>query len=59
MLSTQTNAIKKRDVVKHFAERYDKSAVYRELKKLKDSGQVSESDGNVSIATIEGAVGAN
>lgn len=50
MLRTKGSGIKKREVVKHFEGRYDKSAVYRELKRLVGAGQVHECVGIVAIA---------
>lgn len=49
-LRTQSAGLKKRLVVEHFAAVYDKSAVYRELKKLVTTGQVLECIGIVSAA---------
>jgi len=37
--------MKRGDIVKHYAERYYKSVVYRELKKMLDSGRLHEVDG--------------
>ena len=34
--------MKKADIVKHYAERYDKASVYRELKKMLESGRLHE-----------------
>ena len=59
MLRTKGTGMKKKEVVAHFAERYDKSAVYRELKKLVAAGQVKEFNGIVSAVIDEGAEGAN
>ncbi len=50
MLRTTGSGIKKREVVAHFDGRYDKSAVYRELKRLVEAGQVHECIGIVAIA---------
>ena len=47
-LRTQPAGKKKRDVVEHFQPLYDKSAVYRELKKLVVAGQVLECIGIVT-----------
>ena len=47
-LRTQPAGKKKRDVVEHFQPLYDKSAVYRELKKLVMAGQVLECIGIVT-----------
>lgn len=47
-LRTQPAGKKKREVVEHFQPLYDKSAVYRELKKLVVSGQVLECIGIVT-----------
>lgn len=62
MLRTKGTGMKKRELVAHFADRYDKSAVYRELKKLVESGRVKEFLGAVSIVSAfidGGAKGAN
>jgi len=61
-LRSQGSSMKKREVVGHFDGRYDKSAVYRELKKLVETGQVLERAGTVSASTglaAKGAKGAN
>lgn len=50
-LRTQTLGIKKRELVEHFADSYTSSAVYREIKKLVEAGQLSDCAGN--IATLE------
>ncbi|GAB2531864.1 hypothetical protein GCM10027032_18950 [Simplicispira piscis] len=47
-LRTQPAGKKKREVVEHFQPLYDKSAVYRELKKLVNAGQVLECIGIVT-----------
>ena len=47
-LRTQPAGKKKREVVEHFQPLYDKSAVYRELKKLVTAGQVLECIGIVT-----------
>jgi putative DNA primase/helicase len=57
MLRTKGSGIKKREVVQHFKGSYDSSAVYRELKRLTEAGQVHECIGIVAIAG--GAKGAN
>ncbi len=57
MLRTKGSGIKKREVVAHFDGRYDKSAVYRELKRLVEAGQAHECIGIVAISG--GAKGAN
>lgn len=57
-LRTQPAGVKKREVVVHFAELYDKSSVYRELKRLVEAGQVHESAGIVAAA-LEVRKGAN
>lgn len=59
MLRTKACAMKKRDVVAYFVEEYDKSAVYRELKKLVESGAVNEIAGVVTAVISGGAKGAN
>ena len=50
-LRTQPAGKKKREVVEHFQPLYDKSAVYRELKKLVTVGQVLECIGIVTAAS--------
>ncbi|MFZ2300753.1 MAG: AAA family ATPase [Gallionella sp.] len=50
-LRTQPLGIKKRELVEHFADSYTSSAVYREIKKLVEAGQLSDCAGN--IATLE------
>ena len=50
-LRTQPAGKKKREVVEHFQPLYDKSAVYRELKKLVTAGQVLECIGIVTAAS--------
>ena len=57
VLRAKGSGVKKRVVVEHFVGRYDSSAVYREMKKLVESGQVHQSVGIVAIAG--GAKGAN
>lgn len=47
-LRTQSAGVKKRALVEHFADLYDKSAVYRELKKLVTAGVVHETAGIVA-----------
>lgn len=44
--------IKKRELVAHFKDQYDRSAVYRELKKLVESGRVKDFLGSVSIVSV-------
>lgn len=50
-LRTQPAGKKKREVVEHFQPLYDKSAVYRELKKVVTAGQVLECIGIVTAAS--------
>ena len=50
-LRTQPAGKKKREVVEHFQPLYDKSAVYRELKKLVVAGQVLECIGIVTAVS--------
>ena len=57
-LRTSSGDVKKTDLVKHFIK-YDKSSVYRELKKLRDSGQVHENFGYVVAVKSVDAKGAN
>lgn len=59
MLRSRGAGLKKAEVVKHFAGRYDKSSVYRELKRLVEGGQVQDCIGIVSATKGEGAKGAN
>jgi putative DNA primase/helicase len=60
LLRSKGSGMKKRDVVTHFAESYTSGAVYRELKKLVETGQVHESSGIVAAAGIvRSAKGAN
>ncbi len=47
-LQASDKPIKKRDLVKHFADRYTSGAVYRELKKLVQAGVASDCLGYVS-----------
>lgn len=58
MLRTQSAPMKKADVVAQFNGRYDKSAVYRELKKLGTTGKVLESNSLISLPTDASAEGA-
>jgi hypothetical protein len=59
MLRTEGDGIKKIEVVRHFSGRYDKSSVYREMKRLVEGGQVNESIGIVSAVKGKGAGGAD
>lgn len=54
MLRTRGSGMKKKDVVLHFADQYDKSAIYRELKKLVTGGAVHECAGIVSAVGFAG-----
>ncbi len=54
MLRTKASAMRKKDVVVYFAEDYDKSAVYRELKKLVAGGVVTECAGIVAAVGFVG-----
>jgi putative DNA primase/helicase len=58
LLRSKVSDLKKGEVVKHFDGQYVKSAVYREIKKLVESGQVKECLGTVSVVD-GGAKGAN
>lgn len=58
-LRTKACSVKKADVVQHFKDQYDKSSVYRELKKLVTAGQVYEMLGMVGIEIQGGAKGAD
>ena len=59
MLRTKISGVRKREVVVHFDGRHDKSAVYRELKRLVEAGKVNECNGVVSIDASGSAKGAN
>jgi len=59
MLRGKGSEMKKIEIVRHFDGQYDKSAVYRELKKLVESGQVAEAAGSFSVAKVKDADGAN
>lgn len=48
-------AMKKKDIVAHFQGRHDKSAVYRELKKMVLICQLHENEGKISIPNHKGA----
>lgn len=48
-LLTRGTGSKKRDIVAHFEGRHDKSAIYRELKKMAEAGLVVEIAGVVAI----------
>lgn len=50
-LTAKPAAIKKRELVQHFDTRYDRTAVYRELKKLVTAGVAHEVAGMVAINT--------
>lgn len=54
-LYTSKNSVKKAELVKHFADRYSSSAIYRGTKKLVEAGQVSDSFGYVRIIVPTGA----
>lgn len=55
LLCSKGTGMKKKDVVAHFAERYVSSAVYRELKKLVEGGQVKDVLGVVCSEVRNGA----
>jgi len=55
LLNTQKTGMKKRDVVAHFDKRYTSSAVYREMRKLTDDGQLKDMMGVVSSEVPIGA----
>jgi putative DNA primase/helicase len=44
--------IKKTDLVKHFEGRHESYAVYRELKKLVESGQATDTNGFINVVPI-------
>lgn len=48
-LTQHGTGMKKGDIVKHFAERYERATIYRELKKMVESGRLNESIGIVSL----------
>lgn len=50
-LSGQSAGKKKSEIVKHLSGRHDDSAVYREIKKLVNSGRLTECIGIVSLVT--------
>lgn len=50
LLRTRGYGMKKGDVVQHFKGQYDRSAVYREMKKLLEAGQLYHVAGSVTIA---------
>lgn len=58
-LRTKGTSVKKTEVVNHFDGRYQSYAIYRELKKLVEAGQVYAMNSMVSVETKEGAIGAN
>jgi hypothetical protein len=41
--------MRKGELVKHFEGRYDKSAIYREMRKMLDTGRMHESAGIVAL----------
>ena len=49
MLTARKSGIKKVDLVKHFDGRYDKSAVYREVKRMHEVGTLLETAGIVAL----------
>ena len=50
-LVAHKTGIRKADVVKHFAERYEKSPIYRAIKSLVAAGAINEAAGMVCVAT--------
>lgn len=54
MLRTRGSGMKKKGVVTYFEEQYDKSAIYRELKKLVTAGAVHECAGIVAAVGVTG-----
>ena len=58
-LRNKKGSIKKSELVKHFESQYDKSSVYRELKKLVSAGQVYTLLGSVGAEILDGAKGAD
>lgn len=48
-LKSRDSGCRKKDLVEHFAGRYDKSAVYREVKRLVQMGQILEVAGVVGL----------
>ena len=59
LLRSNPCPMKKADVVKHLVGRHDKSAVYRELKKMIELGQVQDAAGILRVSAGIGAKGAN
>jgi len=59
LLRAKNAGMKKKDVVAHFDKRYVSSAVYRELKKLVEGGQVKDMMGVVSVEVSDVQNGAN
>jgi putative DNA primase/helicase len=51
-LVAHKTGIRKADVVKHFAERYEKSPIYRAIKSLVAAGAIHEAAGIVCVATV-------
>ena len=49
LLTTRGSGMRKAEVVSHFEGRYDKSAIYREVKRLVEAAKLSEVAGIVSI----------
>jgi hypothetical protein len=49
-LRTRGHGCRKKALVEHFAGRYDKSSVYREVKKLAEAGQLLEVAGVVGLS---------
>jgi putative DNA primase/helicase len=49
VLRTRGAGMKKREIVKHFEEQYDSSAIYHEMKKLLAAGQLHVAAGIVAL----------
>lgn len=49
MLTQHGTGMRKGEIVKHFAERYEKATIYRELKKMAESGRLNETAGIVAL----------
>ncbi len=49
LLTQHGTGMRKADIVKHFAERYERATIYRELKKMAESGRLNETIGIYSL----------
>lgn len=48
-MNVAKNSVKKAELVKHLKDRYSSSAIYREIQKLVENGQISDSFGYVRL----------